>query len=272
MIKSALASLCLFCSATLPALAQDINLASGSPNAPLEIYADNGIEWQQQNNLIIADGNAVAKRAGVTVNAAELRAYYTGDDNDSGGNSNIHRLEAIGAVNIVSNTEKVTGDKAIYDLKRAIMVVSGERPTLRTPQDIISADGTLEYWEERAQAVARENATAVRADRKIRADVLAALFKKNKKGQSEIHRVNAFGHVVVVTPSEHISADKGVYNVTSGIVTLVGAVKIKRGQNILNGCSATVNLNTNVSRLKACQGTNDDRVRGLVLPTAKTMQ
>ena len=258
--------------ATVDAQAQDINLASGSTDAPLEIYADNGIEWQQNQQIIIAQGNAVAKRANVTVNADELRAYYTESAENASGNTDIHRLEALGDVNIISPTEKATGDKAVYDLKRAIMVISGTRPTLRTPEDTISADDTLEYWEEKGQAVARGNATAVREDRKIRADVLAAIFRKTNKGKSEVHRINAFGNVLIVTKTEHVTADKGVYNTKSGVATLTGSVKIKRGQNLLNGCSATVNLKTNISRLKACAGTNDNRVRGLVLPSKKTMQ
>lgn len=254
------------------ALAQDINLASGSTNQPLEIYADNGIEWQQNKQLIIAQGNAIAKRAGVTVNSDELRAYYDEEGANETGASNIHRLEALGKVNISSATEKVVGDKAVYDLKRAIMVVTGERPTLYTPQDTISANSTLEYWENKGQAVARGKASAVRENRRIDSDIIVGLFRKNKQGQSEIYRVNAFGNVIIRTPQEHITADKGVYNVISGVATLTGSVKIKRGNNLLNGCSATVNLKTNVSRLKACSNTNDDRVRGLVLPTVKTMQ
>jgi len=277
MIKSAVrATLTLvFTTLSLSALAQDINFASGSQSAPLEIYADNGIEWQQNQKIIIAQGNAIAKRAGSIINANELRAYYTEDAVKKGqetGNTNIHRLEAIGDVKITSATEKATGDKAVYDLKRAILVLSGTRPTLTTPDDTVSADNTLEYWEEKAQAVARGNATAVREGRKIKADVIAALFRKNKQGKSEIHRVNAFGNVLIITKTEHVTADKGIYNVNSGVATLTGSVKIKRGGNLLNGCSATVNLKTNISRLKACAGTNDDRVRGLVLPTAKTMQ
>jgi lipopolysaccharide export system protein LptA len=252
--------------------AQDINLASGSPNAPLEIYADNGIEWQQNQQIIIAQGNAVAKRANVTVNADELRAFYDEGNSARGGETNINRLEALGGVKIVSNTEKVVGAKAVYDLKRAIMVVTGTRPTLYTPDDVISADNSLEYWEEKGQAVARGNATAVRQDRKINADVLVGLFRKNKSGKSEIHRVNAFGNVTIDTQTEHVTADKAIYNVISGVATLTGAVKIKRGDNLLNGCSATVNLKTNISRLKACAGTKDNRVRGLVLPTAKSVQ
>jgi lipopolysaccharide export system protein LptA len=204
-----------------------------------------------------------------------LRAYYTDDavqKGQSAGNTNIHRLEAIGNVVITSTTEKATGEKAVYDLKRSILVLSGTRPTLTTPQDSVSADSTLEYWEEKAQAVARGNATATREGRKIKADIIAALFRKDKQGKSEIHRINAFGNVVIITTTEHVTADKGVYNVNSGVATLTGSVKIKRGENLLNGCSATVNLKTNISRLSACPGTNDGRVRGLVLPTAKTMQ
>ncbi len=272
MLKRLFALAFGLCILPLPSPAQDITMASGSQNAPLEIFADNGIEWQQNKNLIIAQGNAVAKRANVTLNADELRAYYEETPGAADGNTNIHRLEALGAVKIVSATETATGDKAVYDLKRAIMVLSGTRPTLVTPQDVISADDTLEYWEERAQAVARGNATAVREGRKIKADVIAALFRKDKQGNSQIHRVNAFGNVVIVTQTDHVTADKAVYNVNSGVATLTGAVKIKRGSQLLNGCSATVNLKTNVSRLKACAGTNDDRVRGLVLPTQKTMQ
>ncbi len=255
------------------AQAQDLNLASGSPNAPLEIYADNGIEWQQNQQLIIAQGNATAKRADVTITANELRAYYNDKTADGAqGQTDIHRLEAVGNVKITSATETATGDKAVYDLKRAIMVLSGTRPQLVTPQDIISADDTLEYWEERAQAVARGNATAVREGRQIKADVLVSLFSKNKQGNSEINRVNAFGNVIITTKTEHITADKGVYNVKSAVATLTGSVKIKRNGNLLNGCSATVNLKTNVSRLKSCAGTKDNRVRGLVLPSGKTMQ
>jgi len=265
----------LFCTFSFDALAQDINFSSGSQSAPLEIYADNGIEWQQDQKIIIAQGNATAIRAGSTINADELRAYYTEDavqEGQEAGNTNIHRLEAINNVSIVSATETATGDKAVYDLKRSIMVLSGTRPTLTTPDDIISADDTLEYWEAKAQAVARGNATAIREDREIKADIIAALFRKDKQGKSEVYRINAFGNVLIVTKTERATSDKGVYNVNSGVATLTGSVKINRNGNILNGCSATVNLKTNVSRLKACEGTNNGRVRGLVLPTSKTMQ
>ncbi len=246
-------------------IAQEINLANGADNAPLELFADNGIEWQQNNQLIIAEGNAVAKRADVTLNADELRAYYH-DAQSNDLNSNVYCLEALGHVEIKSPSETASGDKAVYDLERAILVLSGTRPQLKTITDTISADDTLEYWENKSQAVARGNAIAVRDGRQIKADILAALLRKDSAGKSEIYRVNAFGNVIIDTANEHITADRGVYNVSTSIATLSGSVKIKRGNNLLNGCSATVNLKTNISKLQACAGTNDNRVRGLVLP------
>jgi lipopolysaccharide export system protein LptA len=46
-----------------------------------------------------------------------------------------------------------------------------------------------------------------------------------------------------------------------------GAVKITRGQNQLNGCSAEVNLNTGISKLFACSdGSQRGQVEGLILP------
>jgi len=254
--------------------AQGINLAEGESAQPLEVFADNGIEWQQGAQVIIAQGNAVAKRGTSQIQADELRAFYTEtpDGTTAQQSTDVHRLEALGAVTLSSPSETVTGDKAVYDLKRAIMVMTGQRPTLKTPDDVISADDTLEYWEHKNQAVARGNATAQREDRIIHADILVALLQKNAQGKSEVHKVNAFDNVRIQTPEEEITAEKGVYTVQSAIATLYGAVKIRRGQNLLNGCAAEVNLKTNVSRLFACDGTNDGRVRGLVLPSSKTMQ
>jgi len=247
--------------------AQGINLAEGESAQPLEVFADDGIEWQQGAQVIIAQGTS-------QIQADELRAYYTEnpDGTTAQQSTDVHRLEALGAVTLSSPSETVTGDKAVYDLKRAIMVMTGQRPTLKTPDDVISADDTLEYWEHKNQAVARGNATAQREDRIIHADILVALLQKNAQGKSEVHKVNAFDNVRIQTPEEEITAEKGVYTVQSAIANLYGAVKIRRGQNLLNGCAAEVNLKTNVSRLFACDGTNDGRVRGLVLPSSKTMQ
>src|SRR5437868_1676126 len=55
------------------AIAQLLN-PSGD-NLPLQVQADSGIEWQQDQKLYIARGNAVAVRNGKTIKADILTAY-----------------------------------------------------------------------------------------------------------------------------------------------------------------------------------------------------
>lgn len=247
------------------AIAQSLNF-SQRDGAPVEVYADNGIEWQQENLTFIARGNARAIRGQVTVFADELRAYYREKPN---GDTEIHRLDAIGNVRIRSEDATASGGRAIYNVDDGILVLDGGRVKMVAGSDTLFADEQLEYWERKNMAVARGNAVARRADKRLRAQVLAAHFRKNKAGDNEIYRVDAFDDVKIVTQKDTALSDRGVYNVKSGIATLTGSVKILRGRNTLNGCSAEVNLNTGVSRLHSCtapSGRGKKRVRGVILP------
>ena len=73
------------------AFAQSLNFGGGASDLPIEIYADDGIEWQQENLVFLARGNARAVRGEVTVFGDELRAYYR--ENPDGSND-IWRLDA----------------------------------------------------------------------------------------------------------------------------------------------------------------------------------
>jgi lipopolysaccharide export system protein LptA len=246
-------------------IAQSLNFGSG--DAPIEVFADNGIEWQQDRLVFVARGNARAVRGPVTVFADELRAYYR---ENSGGNTDIWRLDAIGKVRIKSPDGTAYGEQGVYNVDDGILVLSGGKQVkLVTPTDLITADRQLEYWEKRQMAVARGNAMAKREDKQLRAKVLAAYFKPGKGGANQLHRVEAFDDVKVVTKQDTAISERAIYNVESGIATLSGKVKILRAGSTLNGCSAEVNLNTGVSRLHSCKmdansGTN--RVRGVLRP------
>jgi lipopolysaccharide export system protein LptA len=85
-------------------------------------------------------------------------------------------------------------------------------------------------------------------------------------GDSKISRVDAQGHVIVVTPTDVARGDYGVYNAQTGIVTLLGNVSITRGQDTVRGEYAVVDLNTNISRMMtvvAKPGSAPPRVEGL---------
>ena len=257
----AIAALATLLLSAVTAQAQSLNF-SGNGDAPIEVFADDGLEWHQERLVFIARGDARAVRGEGTVHADELRAYYREKAN---GGTDIWRLDALGKVRIVSPNGKAFGGKAVYDVDNAILVLSEGKLQLVTPTDVITADKQLEFWEAKQIAVARGNAFAVRGEKRLRADVLAAYFRPDEKGEPRVYRVEAFDRVKVETGSEVAISERGVYNVESGIATLIGAVKIIRDANVLNGCRAEINLNTGVSTLHSCK----DRVRGLIQPGKK---
>ena len=232
-------------------LAQGLNFG-GDSGQPIEIFADNGIEWQQENLIFLARGNARAVRGPVTVFADELRAYYR--ENPDGG-TDIWRLDADGKVRIETPGETAFGEKAVYQIDDGILVISGGRVRLVTGGDEITADKQIEYWEKKQMAVARGNALAVRKGKRLRADVLAAYFRVDKNGENKLYRVDAFDRVKIVTDKSTATSNRAVYNVESGIATLTGSVKLVRGNSVLTGCSAEVNLNSGVSKIFSCPAT-----------------
>jgi lipopolysaccharide export system protein LptA len=246
-------------------MGQTLNFASGDSDAPIQVDADDGIEWEQDSQIFTARGNAVAERGNVTLRADVLQVYYR---KKLGGGTDIWRLDADGNVRILSGDEKAFGAKGVYDIDNAILVLSGPKVRLVTAEDEISANRQLEWWEKERMAVARGNALAVSGERRLRADVLVAHFRKNKSGKSRMWRVEAFDNVHIVTATDTVTAARAVYNADSSIATLTGSVKITRGENQFNGCSAEVNMKTNISILRGCgsPAAGGQRVRGLLTP------
>jgi lipopolysaccharide export system protein LptA len=260
------AALCLFALglAAPGAAAQALNLGATDSKLPIEIFADQGIEWQQDGLVFLARGNARAVRGDVEVLADELRAFYR----NTGGGTEIWRLDAAGSVRIRSPSETAYGNSAVYDVDSAVLVLTGGKPRLVTANEELTAERQIEYWEQKQMAVARGNALAKREDKSLSADVLAAYFRKDAAGKSRIYRVDAFDRVRIVTPEETAVAERGVYNVDSGVATLAGSVRITRVGNVIDGCSAEYNMNTGVSKMFACKPTagGTRRVHGLIQP------
>ena len=296
----------------LPATAQNIDMSQGGP---VDISSNDGIEWRQELRVVIARGNARAVRDGVTVDAARLLARYrpqgggqpattqagarpattqagaqpattpAGDSPLSGGNE-IWRMEAEGNVRITTATDVATGDRAVYDMDQAVLVLTGREITLNTPNQCIVARDSLEYWSQRRMAVARGNAVLTTTDnRHIGADTLVSYLTAEgtpqpvrsttpgaaapPPGSGRIDRVELFGNVEIRTATEVVRGDRGVYSAETGLARLLGNVRITRGDNQVNGTEALVNFNTGVSRLVNAPGV---RVQGLIVPQQAQQQ
>ena len=268
-------------------------MAELNQGGPIEVTARDGIEWRQNDQVVIARGAAQAVRGGVTIDADLLLARYRPrggapteprpPSEGPGGASEIWRLEAEGSVVITTATDRAEGDRAIYDLDQAVMVLTGNNLRLTSPDNVLTARDTVEYWPQRRMAVARGDAVVVtKDDRRVRADVLVAYFREapteaaatrpqptrsapeaSPGSGSNLDRVEAFGRIEIRTPTEVVRGDTGIYTPPNSIARLLGNVRIVRGDNTLTGCEAIVNMDTGISRLVACP---NERVRGIIVP------
>jgi lipopolysaccharide export system protein LptA len=308
-------------SATLPVLALLAGLLalSAAPHAqgldmtkggPVDITSTDGIEWRQNEQVVIARGDARAIREGVTLRGDRLIARYrpragqpagqpaaTGGavGEGPGGGNEIWRIEAEGNVHISTATDQAQGDRAVYDMDQAVMVLTGRDLKLTTATDTLTARDSLEYWPNKRMSVARGAAVVVTEDnRRIAADTLVGYFLP--EGQtappapqrpanasaatgtpgatrsvpgagSKLERVEAFGNVEIRTPQEVVRGDRGVYSTVSGMARLLGGVRITRGENQLNGQESIVNMRTGVARLVNTPG---QRVQGLIVPNQQS--
>ena len=181
-----------------PAAAQGLDLSRGGP---IDVTARDGIDWIQNQQEVVARGDARAVRGNVTVTADALIAHYrkkktpadpAADAGAGGGpvrpaaasgapagavddtsNTEVYRLEAQGHVHIFTATDQAWGDHAVYDMDQAVLVLTGRNLKLTTPQDVITSRDDMEYWSQARMAVARGNAVVVTNDgRRISADTL----------------------------------------------------------------------------------------------------
>lgn len=210
-----------------------------------------------------ADGEAAPGAA-----SAGPGGHKDGKDSENG--TEVWRVQADGHVSIAGETQTAYGDHADYNIDDAVVVMTGQDLKMLTPTDVVTARDTLEYWERRQQAVARGNAVAVRGEKRIQADVLVADFARNADRQMAMQRAHAYNHVILTSPREVVTGDRGDYNVETGIVIMSGSVKITRDDNQLDGGYAVVNLNTGVSRIypvaPGATPSTDRRVKGLFVP------
>ncbi len=293
------------------ARAQGIDLSGGGP---VDVTASDGIEWRQTEQVIVARRDARAIRGEVTVDADRLLARYRPagsgaagaagparpagqppvlGENPAGGSSEIWRLEAEGHVVIHTATDIARGDRAVYDMDQAVLVLTGHDLSLTTPTQVLTSRDSLEYWSQRRMAVARGNAVAVdnQEHRQVGADTLVSYLLPEDApatpapvrpvattgsaasgraaapppGSGKVDRVEAFGHVEIRTPTEVVRGDRGVYSPATGMARLLGNVRITRGDNQVNGREAIVNLRTGVARLVSASD-RGERVRGLIVP------
>ena len=225
-------------------------------DSPIEISAEDGIEWHKNKKKYIAKGNAKARKADLLVTSNVLEAIYE-DNNDT--ESEITVLKAKGNVFIKNQKAQIQGGKkARYNLKKEYFIVNGKKLELISNEDRLTSNSTIEFWKNENIAIATGKAKAHKNNKySIFADKLVwhliddkEIGNKEKEGQGyQIKRILAYKNVVIETNNEIAYSNKALYNEISGICKLFGKVKLKKGDNFLTGEYAEMNLNTGISKL-----------------------
>ena len=261
--------------APLGAAAQDQATASGTPSGdaafdfggsqPIEISADNGIEWNRDAKTYTARGNAVATQGTSELHADTLVASY------SDGSNQIDHVVAEGTVKIMSPSQTAYGDRADYDQTRRLLLMTGRALKIENTSETVTARDTFEYWQDQDALVAKGDVLIVKSDgTKINGDLVTSYFRKNADtGKREAFQVKAEGNVRIDTGKEVATCSHAVYDPNTLIAVLTGNVVLTQNKNVFRGARAELDMNKGISRLLPAPG---QRVRTTIQPKQKSNQ
>ena len=239
---------------------------------PIEISADQTLEWNQQDKQYTANGNAVVVQGTMTLKADQLIADYHDEDSSKNkqqkeGSPNIWQLTAIGNVQVTDTGRVLYADKGIYNLETENVVATGKNLKLTTDDMTVIARDKMTYDSKNNIAKAIGKAHLKKGQDDIWANTLTANMVRGNDGKLSLKSAKANGNVKITTAEEVLTGNNGVYNLGNETATITGKVTITRGENKLNGEKATLNLKTGVSKMFAAKqsgaGSENSRVRGI---------
>ncbi len=135
--------------AATPAGAQGLGILDNKSEGPIEIEADDGIEWRQDKQVYIARGNVKVVRGETTLYADTVTAYYREakakpgapkqDDaaKGLGGGSEIWKIDAVGKVRIDSRTDRAYADRGVYNVDLGVFTLTSNVRLESPPQNTV---------------------------------------------------------------------------------------------------------------------------------------
>ncbi len=219
-----------------PTMAQDLG------DDPIEITAQSALEWDRDNSLYKATGGAQVTQGTFTINATEMDAAYQGDQ------SNLTVITARENVVIVDTDKRAMGDKLVYDVQAEKATLTGGNLNLKAPDLTLTARDSFVYNRKNGNFTATGDAHAVQTKDKqdIRASNLTAMFTNN----NDLKSMKANGNVTITAGEDVIKGDNANYDAIARTADVTGQnVTLTRDKNVLTGNRATVDLNTNISKL-----------------------
>ena len=237
-------SCCLFIAH--PVFADDITLD-----------ANEGVEYHQKEQKLVAKGNAVAKKNDMSIKASTLIAYYAPQTKNK-----ISRIEAHNNVEMKTPDTSAFGDKMIYDVKEDSAVLTGAPAKIKSPEFTITAQGPITYYQSQQKATAKDNVIAIdNQNNHVHADLMTAWFSKGTNGDLVLDKIDIEQNVTIISKDATVTALRGTYYALQGKIYLYDDVVINQNGTILNGSKAETDLNTSISKILS--GGQKGRVSGV---------
>lgn len=227
---------------------------------PIEIEADQQLEWLRQKNMYRGTGNVTITQGDTIIHGDYAEAHYDGTI----GPSALTTMMVKGNVTMTNNGRVIKGDQADYDARTEILVVTGDNLSLTAPNMTAKAKDRMEYHAAENKAIAKGHAEVAQPGQKIKADTITAFMDQDK---GDLIRANAIGNVFITKQQaknvDIAQARQADYDVTKNNVELRGDVKLTRGDNHMQGEHAVIDLETGYSTLKNPAGSGKGRVRAI---------
>lgn len=119
----------------------------------------------------------------------------------------------------------------------------------RAPVDIDAA--RMDLSDDDREVIFSGSVVIRQANLTLNADRVRVTYSKDASGNPQLQRLDALGNVRVAQDTMRATARTGYYDVDSRLITLLGAVKMDRSGNHLEGERVVWNLNTRTSSFDA---------------------
>ncbi len=218
--------------------------------ADIFITAEQKVDVHQEDNKVVAYGDAVAIKDNITVKAQKLTAFFEKKQNENGESTDdISRMYAEDKASLDMKKAQAYGDSIEYNVADDFLLIKGKPAIVKNEKAKISATESITYYPALSKAVAKGNVIADNGKNKIFSDIMETYFEKSKNGEFVLKRVEIPQNPKIVTKDGNVKAKSAIYYPDQGMVYMYENVVITQNGNILKGDKAETNLNTGISRI-----------------------
>ena len=237
------------------------SLAQNKKSTPVSVEASVSLEWDQNEGVYIATGDAVLEQDNKSLRADIIIAHY----DPSSERRNLTDVSANGSVVFIDGENVARGAKLDYRIVDETYHLIGPKAIVTSPRGIMTADGSITFD---ASDISKKQVLAFGAasykddkGRIIEGERVVAFLDE----EGAIQTVNAEGSAKVVTPKGIVAAaDRLDYVAATDRADLFGHVEIIDRDNVLRGTRAEVEFNKEISRLLS--DNTGKRVTGVLTP------